>query len=131
MAGQRRRSQPEQAERLQERAEQLAQAATWLRDVLEANAEAEERLEAVRLELRAAVAALHQAGASFDEIGTMIGVSRQRAQQLAQEYAEQSKRLTPKGLESHIIDLARTYAVSPESVRDIVKPLPDYPRKKQ
>jgi hypothetical protein len=45
----------------------------------------QEELAIARSNLRGAIAALHEAGASYDEIGAMMGVSRQRVQQLAQE----------------------------------------------
>jgi DNA-binding NarL/FixJ family response regulator len=127
VAGQRRKRQLERAEGFHERAEELAHAAAWLRDVLIAQAEAEEKLEDVRLELRAAVSALHRAGASFDEIGTMIGVSRQRAQQFAQEYAEHPTGRKPKSVPPAPFDLILRYAEAPESLEDVMKPFPEHP----
>jgi DNA-binding CsgD family transcriptional regulator len=94
-----------------------------LKEALEAQTEAEERLELVRAEVRAAVVAANAAGLSLAEIGTVLGVSRQRVQQITQEhrYTPTQAKMPPP------LDLIRRYAEAPESLEDVVQSLPEHP----
>jgi DNA-binding CsgD family transcriptional regulator len=110
--------------RLRDQANRIELASRGLREAIDKHEEAEERLAQARNDLRAAVVALNEAGATMEEIGHMMGVSRQRVQQLTAEYQPDP---TPEGLKPSEIDLVRRYAEAPESIDDVAQPLPEHP----
>lgn len=109
MVGRRRQPPPEKGNAFAARAEQMARAATWLTQTLEDYTAIQEELEVARSNLRAAIALLHETGASYDEIGAIMGVSRQRVQQLAQEQRGRPVQPQITEDEKRVLDLMRAW----------------------
>ena len=65
-------------------AAEMSQALSELAHASEAIAQAERDMEQARLDLAAALRTLHAGGMTFEALGKLLDVSRQRAAQLAQ-----------------------------------------------